>query len=40
MNGTAFAGAEFIVTEDENKAKEIVDLRKMKKVMRNACIKG
>ncbi len=31
MNGTAFAGAEFIVTEDENKAKEIVDFKKNEK---------
>jgi len=31
MNGTAFAGAEFIVTEDEDKAKEIVDFKKNEK---------
>ncbi len=28
MNDTAFAGAEFFVTEDENKAKEIAEFRK------------
>ena len=28
MNGTAFAGAEFFVTENENKAKEIVEFKK------------
>ena len=29
MNGTAFAGAEFFVTENENKAKEIVEFKKV-----------
>ena len=28
MNSSAYAGAEFIVTEDENEAKEMSELRK------------
>lgn len=39
MNGSAFAGAEFFVTESENKAKEISDFRKENIEGRNNALK-